>query len=282
MQTTSDRNLVRTETVGTRASWGGDAAVTVAAGFGYSKTSYSSPSLQAGDSTNKSADLGTYYHPGSTLTLGVALRYTRGDSDRAFLLSDGTYLANRTSGRNIDLSLNWRPTVQTGANARLSWTHQSSVGGGDGYSGLTGALGFTYMPTGKLSFTGQFSRDASTNGSFYNTFTGTTTTQPTVGLASNSSVSNSFSVGATYSATAKISATAGAQYRRSTQADSGNALVDGYRDELKSYSLGINWAIRRFWSLGCTASRVDRRLSGAFSDSYNGNTYSCSTQVTLR
>ncbi len=279
LQQTQGRNLVRNEQIGTRANWGGNGRITIGGGYGYSRTHYSTPTLLASDSTNQTTDIGAYYHPGETLTLGTALRYTRGESDRAFQLLDGTFVDSRTNGRNIDLSASWRPTAQTGANARVSFTNQDNAAGGEGFSGLTGELGFTYMPTGKVSFNGSLNRDASTNGDFYNTFNGTTN-QPTVGLASSSAVSNSVSLGATYLATAKISVTAGASYRRTTQDN--NAIVAGYRDTYKNYSLAANWSIRRFWSLGCSVGRVDRSLSGTFNDSYTGNIFSCSTQITLQ
>ena len=279
LEQTSGRNLVRTESIGTRANWGGNGTLTVGGGYGYSKTHYTQATLLAGDSNSQTADIGVYFHPGQTLALGTALRYTRSETDHAYVQSDGSYGSNTTNGRNIDLSVQWTPTALSSANARISWTNQSNSDGAQGYSGLTGGLGFTYAATGKLSFTGNYSRDAATNGTFYNTFTGSTTGQQTGGLASNNSVSNGFSVGANYSATAKVSVLANASYRRASQADGSGG---NYRDAYTDYSLGARWAIRRFWTLGCNLSRAERRLTGTIADSYNGNIYSCSTQVTLQ
>ena len=282
LQQTSGRNLVRGEGFGGRVNWGGNGKLTLGGGYGYSQTHYTTPTLLAGDSNTKTADIGIYLHPGETLTLGTAFRYTRSTTDRAFLLADGTYLSAQTNGRNLDLTASWHPTALSGVNARISRTSQSVSSGGQGFSGLTGELAANYAATGKLSFTGAFSRDASTNGTFYNTFTGTTTTQPTVGLAGSSAVSNTGTVGATYAATAKVSVVAGASYRRTTQGN-GSGVVNGdYRDAYTTYSLTANWAIRRFWSAGCSVSRAERRLAGSFNADYNGNIYSCSTQVTLR
>lgn len=289
LQTTSSDNLVRSQQVGARAAWGVNSAIAIQGGYAHNKTSYSAPSYQAGDSTDQTVDIGAYYQPGTTLTLGTALRYTRSNSQQSYVLPDGTFSDNRTNGRNIDLTANWRPTAQSGANARVSFTRQSnSASNGEGFSGLTGSLGFTYMPTGKLSFNGQLSRDASTNGNFYNTGTtvtpvnGTTTIAPTLGLAANSTVSNTASLGAAYSATAKISVTAGLQYTRSKQDQSGNVAIPSYNDHLTSESLGASWAIRRFWSAGCSVSHIKRQLTGSFLNDYTATTYGCSTQVTLR
>lgn len=289
LQTTSSDNLVKSQMYAARVAWGANATVAFQGGYSHNKTSYSTTSFLASGTVDQSADIGAYFQPGTTLTLGTALRYTRSNSQQAYVLADGTTVDNRTNGRNIDLSLNWRPTPRSGANARLSFTRQSnSAANGAGFSGLTGGLGFSYAPTGKLTLNGQLSHDASTNSNAYDnapfgqSINGTTITVQQSGLAANSTVSNSASLQANYSATAKVGITASVQYSRSRQDQSGGTAVPNYKDELTSGSLGATWSIRRYWSLGCSVSHIKRQLTGSFLNDYTATVYGCSTQLTLQ
>ncbi|MES3012817.1 MAG: hypothetical protein V4750_03685 [Pseudomonadota bacterium] len=269
------RNLVKTDQIGANIGWGGTGLLSVQGAWTHSRVRYSLPSQFASESSGDSGSLGTYYNISPDLTAGVAFRLTRTEQPQA--------VQSTSEGRNVDLSLNWRHSVQTGVNARLSWTHQTNAGGGNqDFDGLTGSLAATWAPTAKLGFSVAYNRDAGTNGTFFNVpaSSGPSGSMPaTTVLIQNSQVANSLSLGATYAATAKIGVTAGYTYRSAKVGDFANNTYD---DTLQSASLGASWAITRAWQLGCNLSHEKRDTGATLGVAYTANVIGCSAQFTLR
>ena len=276
---TTSRNLVKTDQVGANVAWGGTGLLSLQGSYTHSRARYSNQGAGNSDSSGDTGSIGANYNLSPSLSTGVALRLTRSDAA----------LSGSSDGRNIDLLVNWRYTVQTGVNARLSFTRQSNAGGGNqDFSGLTGSIAANYAPTGKLAFSLSYNRDAGTNGTFFNApvSTGTTTTVTPL-LFENSQVTDSIALGATYSATAKINVTAGYQYRKSritNNTAAGNVSVggDSYDDKLQTASLSASWAIARPWQLSCNLSHEKRDTSSTSAFSYTANVVSCSAQLTFR
>lgn len=276
---TTTRNLVKTDQIGANVNWGGTGLLSVQSTYSHSRARYSDQNSGNSNSSGDSASLGAYYSLSPAVTTGLALRFTRTDATAAN--------QNSSNGRNLDLSANWRYSPQTGANARLSWTRQSNSGSaGQEFSGLTGSLAANYAPTAKLGFNISYNRDAGTNGTFFNVpDTGGSTTAPV--LFENSQVSDSLALGASYAATAKISATAGYQYRKakiSNTAASGGASAGfgDYDDKLQTASLGVGWAISRGWQLGCNFLHEKRDVTSTPGYAYTANVIGCSASLSLR
>lgn len=271
----SGRNLVRSDQIGANIAWGGTGLLSVQGAYTHSRVRYSLPTQLASESSADSGSLGTYYNITPDLTAGVAVRLTRTDQPRA--------LQSSSEGRNLDLSVNWRYTVQTGVNARLSFTRQTNAGGSNqDFNGLTGSLSASYAPTAKLAFSAAYNRDAGTNGTFFNVPASNSpsgSTAATTVLIQNSQVANSLSLGATYAATAKIGVSAGYTYRSARVGDFAN---NTYNDKLQSASLGANWAITRAWQLGCNLSHEKRDTGATLGVAYTANVIGCSAQFTLR
>ena len=277
------RNLVKTDQISTGINWGGAGRLALFGNYGHSRVRYSDSSAQSlpGQSSGDTGSVGVNYNLGAEITLGVAGRFTRTRQPYAIpLVPDPTgpadYRADSTRGRNLDLLGSWRSTAQTNVNARLSWTRQTSDSGGQDFSGLTGSIGANYAPTGKLAFNASYSRDAGTNGQYFNSIdlqAGTRTTY----LSQNSSVSDSLGLGATYAATAKVNVSASAQYRRSHY-NSGVSTPE-FSDTYRLASLGANWAATRNASLGCNVSHENRNLTVT---SYSANVVGCTATITLR
>ena len=281
---TTNRNILKTQQLAARVLWGGVGAFNLNGAYAHSRVSYSETPIA--ESSQDSASVGGSYRIGPTLRLGADLRLSRAVAPNAFQTAPGVFTANTTDGRNLDFSADWRPSVQTGLNARLSWTRQTNSGINDrDFSGLTGGLSASYAPTSKLSFSASLSRDAGTNSSFFN-LANPNAGKPVTGLSENSQTADSLSLGAAYAATAKIGVTAGLQYRRSKVSDQtvvGNVVVaNDHDDSTRSASIGANYAIARNWSLACNLAYVSRDVSGRVPYSYNANTVSCSAQFVLR
>ena len=283
----TDRNLVRSDQIGANLAWGGTGLLSARGDYSHSRVRYTLPTQSGSNSSADSASLGGYYNLSPDLTAGVAYRVTRTVQP---LVSNGFGTASgqttSSDGRNIDLSLNWRYTPQTGVNARVSFTNQTNAGGtNQDFNGLTGSLAATYAPTAKLAFSLSYSRDAGTNGTFFNVpaSTGPGGSMPATSvLVQNSQVADSVALGATYAATAKIGVTAGYTYRNSRIGDASN---NTYNDKLQVASLGASWAITRAWLLGCNLSHEKRAAAGVVGgvgSNYSADVIGCSAQFTLR
>jgi len=311
VNTTSERNLVKTDQISTSVLWGG-AIVGLRGAYSHSRVRYSAPSYFFAESSADAGSTGIFYRLGPDIKLGTDVRLTRTVSPHAVftpaagldptdpnVIADPTnYSSNTVNGRNIDLTADWAVTPLSGINARLSWTRQSNSSAGSDldFSGLTGALAVRYAATGKLTFGAAFSRDAGANSSFFNVpsttstssgsgTTGTTATTTTV-LSQNTQTTNSYSLTAGYAATAKIRVNAAAQWARAKVLDaaliSGTTTVSEGSDASHTYSLGIDYTPARNWQLGCRVSHMSRTLTGTSGTAYSNNSTSCSAQFTLQ
>ena len=282
---TTDRNIAQTEQFGARVGWGGDAALTLNSAYSHSRVHYSAPAYETSESSQDSVSAGANYRVGATLGVGAALRLSRSVAPKGIQVAAGVFAQNTANGRNIDLLADWRPTAQASLGGRLSLTRQTNSGiSGRDFSGLTGSLNAGYTPTAKLSFNAALSRDAGANSGSFNLTNPVNATTATV-LSESSQVSNNVALGVAYAATAKISANAGANWRRTELVDSLAGGSVGRTDNQKSVSLGANYAITRAWSLACRVSHEQRDVSGnaaVAGFAYTANVVGCTTQFTLR
>jgi hypothetical protein len=283
-QVSTARNLLTTDQINAGVRWGGERALNLTANYSHSRVNYTNEPI--GNSTGDSASVGGNYLVGPSLRLGTALRYTHTNSPFGNQqLVDGTQSLSPLSSnsKNLDLLADWTYSVQTGLNARLSWTRQTNAGSeGRDFSGLTGDISAHYAPTAKLTFGAEYSRDAGTYGSFFNGGRGSVdNTAPTL-LSQNAQTTDTFSLNGRYAATAKIGVTAGATYRHSKTANpAGDAGGGDSTDRFESANLGVDYAIARNWQLACNVAHESRRQSFA-GFGYSDNSASCSAQVTLR
>ena len=286
-QPTTVRNLVKTDQVSASVRWGGAARLSVSGDYAHSRVSYSAATSQSSDSSADTGSIGTSYVVSPDLRVGAAVRLTRTVAPNGTQVTPTTFESTTSNGRNLDLTGDWQSTAQTGVNARLSWTRQTDSGAaGRDFSGLTGALSARYAPTAKLRFNASYSRDAGTNGSFFNVVAAQGSS-PTTGLYENSQVSDGLNLGASYAATAKIDVTAGYQYRKAKivsniSAGGGSAQTGDYTDTLRIATLGASWAIARAWSLSCSLSHENRDVGSVTAYAYSANVAACSAQFTLR
>ncbi len=299
----ASRNLERRKGLSGLARWGGDAAITVESRLGYSTLDYSAPEYVASESKNETGSLGLFYRPGSRTRLGVAARFDRTRAPQAVRLADGSFQANETRGRNLDLLGEYNNGNSITAGARLSYTRQTntSINNAD-FSGLTGNVNVSYRATGKISVNLAAARDAgfnSTSGAYSTlaavpalgttpTVPVTTVTAPGAFLYENNQVTNSLSLGATYAATAKINLSAGGRYSRarivssSAVTNAGSQAQVDVVDQSRSASLSANYAYSRNLTFDCVVSRERREVSGAFGYGYTADRANCAGQFTWR
>lgn len=291
---TSNSNLARTQSIDASATWGGAALLSLFATVGHAKVDYSAPENVTSNITQNSASVGFHISPGGPLRLGMALRETRTKTPQAVPLGiNGPFESNTSTGKNIDLLVDYRLSGIVNLNARLSRTEQTNsnanLAGAD-FSGLTGSLNVSYQATGKTSLSAYLSRDTGFNSSLLNTFQvtqvgGITVVSPLVGLYQSNEVTTAVGLNVSYLATAKISANAGVRYARakllsSIATASGTQIVPGSTDVGKSIYLGAGWNFARNWGLNCSVAHEVRDVSTQAAYSYTNDSVGCSAQYT--
>jgi len=288
----NDRSIVRTEQLATTVRWGGVGRLGLEGNYGHSRVHYADSSgtaaAAANDSTGDTASLGVNYNLNPDLRVGTAVRFVHTVVANGLVVPNSNPVAyddSVSNSRNLDLTTNWQLTAQTGVAARLSWTRQTYSGtSNQSFSGLTGSFSGRYAPTAKLSFTAAYSRDAGTNGSFFNVVpTNTPNSTQTTLLSEGSQVTDGYSLGANYAATAKINVTAGYDYRNAKIANAfaGTTLSD-YNDKFRIARLGVSYAITRSVQLSCNLSHETRDVSSTPGFAYSANVVGCSGTLTLR
>jgi opacity protein-like surface antigen len=285
------RNIANTDQLAASIRWGGEGLLTLEGNYQHSRVRYSAPEYISEESSGDTGSAGIFYRVGPTLRIGLAGRYTHTEAPYAIATvavptGPGDYQAEKSNGRNVDLTADWRYSEQTNVNARLSWTRQTFSGIQErNFSGLTGAIYANYAPTGKLTFNASFVRDAGINPTFFNVV-GAPSTAPNIGLSENSEVVNTAGIGVRYAATAKITANAKYQYRHAKIANTvgvaGATTTSEESDNLRIASLGITYDITRAWQVSCDIAHETRDISGTSGFSYSANVGGCAVQFVYR
>jgi len=287
---TATRNLETRQRASARLGWGGPSRLTLEGTVGYVSTDYSAPEFITSESHETTGSIGLYYNSGAYLRIGVAGRFehTRTPSSLLDPVS-GTYLPNTTDSRNLDLLIDYTIDQLVKTHARLSYTRQTnSLIATSNFSGFTGSLAVDWHPTAKTGVAFDVSRVAGFEANSLTRYavsqldTGLTLTPVPVVYQSNR-VTDSAGLAVTYSATAKVNATALARYQRARLAAAIEALdIPQDVDVSKTASLTLNYAITRAWNASCTIAYEKRDVTVLVSYSYTANTFGCGTQFVWR
>lgn len=230
--------------------------------LGYDHNSLILKSLPNRDSSQDTVSAGLRWAVGGKLTLGAGMRVTQGRQETI-------PVADETDRKDIDLSAIWAPGGASTFNARVSSTREKhSLASSAELSETTGAVSWSYRPTGKLSFNTSVSRDTGTETTFAST-TGEAAALP----VDNSRLSTSWALDTRYEFTGKISLNAGLRQRRGT-------LSGSQSESVKGYAFGVNYDPTRNISLNCNVGRESRTLSGA--NAYEVTIAGCTGELSLR
>lgn len=257
------KNLERRNETVARLRYGSASLLSLDTSFTHRNQNYSDPVYKFNALDQDAVSVGLTYRPRASLTLGTALRYTKGN-----------YRLERDFDRkDIDLTANWVPTGRSTLYARLSYGKRTSRNGISAFdfTGTTGQLKWSYQPTGKLSFVTSFNRDSGAESGFING-------QQAGTFGDESRLTNALSLNTTYTVTSKIRLDLNlyANHR---------SLVFGAskgHDALRSAMLVATYKPLRNLSLSCNAGRDSRSASGQVSFDYGNNSVSCSAQITLQ
>ena len=260
---TNAKNLERRNETVARLRYGGAALLSLDTSYTRRNQKYSDPAYRFNALNQDAVSVGLTYRPRDALTLGTALRFTRGQQQ-----------LNRDFDRkDVDLTANWVPTGLSSVNARLSYGKRTSRNGVSAFdfTGTTGQLKWTYQATGKLSFVSTFNRDSGAESGFMNG-------QQVGSFGDESRLTNALSLNTTYALTSKIRLDLNLYANRRSLA---SGVFRG-RDALHSATLAATYKPLRNLSLSCNAGRDSRSASGQVSFDYGNNSVSCSAQITLQ
>ncbi len=278
----SKKNIETLKQANARVQLGLVSLLSLEGSLAYRRVDYSAVEFATSEILQNTYSLGLKYRPSGLLTLGLAYRATRGEYPGVLLAgASGGSAAFRRN--DVDLTATWFATGLSTVNGRLSYGKQTSDAfAARDFSGATGSLGWTYVPTGKLTFNTSISRDTGAEASFSNP----SQTQ-LGGRIDNSRLTTTFDLNAVYVATAKIKVNAGFRSSQRTLSDeqtapSGAKLTLDGSDTLNSLSLGVNYEPARNWLLGCSASYETRSAKGGLSSDYDATIVNCSGKFTLQ
>ena len=242
----------------------------------HSQISYTADEYARSEVRQNAGSIGLTYRPSGALTLGSALRVTRGEYPNIPLPNGNSETFDR---QDLDLTATWVASGLSTINARLSYGRSSyeTLTKRD-TKGATGSLGWAWQPTGKLSFNTSFSRDSGTETSLF-----ALANNKGIAVGDNSVTTDTFALDAGYEATAKIRMNLGARYAKRKLVNDLTA-AEG-RDTVTSVTLGVSYALSRAWQMGCNAGQDTGKpsdTSTGVSTTYTTTTASCNVQFTIR
>lgn len=268
------RNLLRVDSAGVQATLGGVTRWSFDAGAAVARARYSEAAYARNDTNQSSLNAGVRFMPASGLTLRTGLRHANVRYPNS---------GNDVSRNDLDFSAVVDPGGASVFSSRVSFTREHQSASDRNLSNWTGALGWTWKPTGKLSSNLSLSRD-SNNGS-YDFTTGSINV-----ASSNSAVSTRLGLTVNWAATAKIAVSGNiAHTRRSLD----NALTVGTgvlpssaSDSTNSLGLNVQYELLRNVDLGCGLTWSERTVSSAsgstLTSPYSATTFGCFGQAMLR
>ncbi len=268
------RNLLKVNSASVQANLGLVTMWSFDAGAAVSRASYSEAVYARNNTNQMSINAGARVTPASGLTLRAGLRHANVSYPNA---------SNDVRRNDLDFSATVNPGGASVFNGRISLTreHQSLVD--RNLSNWTGALGWNWKPTGKLSTNLSLSRDSS-NGS-YDFSTGTIN----VG-SSNSTIATTLGLTTQWEVTSKIAMVGNLSHARRSLDNSltiGTGVTPASAsDSTNSLGLSVQYAVLRNVDLGCGVTWSERSVSStgatALTAPYSATTYSCFGQALLR
>ncbi len=279
------KNIINSAQADARVRLGLATQYAMEATIGYRQVNYSAIEYQRNEYHQTSGSLGLRYRPRTALDLGMALRLTQATYPRfAFDAVNQTWLSDKLTRQDIDLTANWVPNAISTVNVRLSptrTTYDRNTGGD--FSGLTGSVNWLWQPTGKTRLNSTLWRD--TGQSSYATTLGF----GVPGVVDYSQIATSVRFKGEQDVTGKIAATASLTYAHRTLIDTVRAPVLGVsnstngNDNTVTLALGGKWLATRSVQVGCDVHSEQRSSSNTqTSVPLRGNGVSCYGQIVLQ
>ena len=270
----TDRAVEQTRLAEATVRYGVTARSALRAGFAHRRVDYSIAAFENREYRQNVTSLGYQYGLERALTLGIGGRHTEGRTPRYDEPTPGTFVADRSKRRDVDLTAVWVPSALSTISARISATREEHSQAEEAdFSGTTGSLSWEYRPSGRLNLRTQLERDTGAESRFAN-FTGE---DPELSLESRRIVTSA-QLGARYELTGKTRLNARYRYARGKLTSTGG---DTGHDETQLYGLGIEYQPLRTLSLGCEAGQERRSTTSSLSFPYRATVALCSARLAI-
>jgi len=268
------KNLERSQEFLARGQYGLVSLLSLEASYVHRRLDYSAPEFAFQEFNQDAGRLGLLYRPGAALTLGIGGRHTKGEYPSA-VQTPGGVRADNFNRNDVDLTAQWVPTGQSTLRARLSYTKEKhDLVTSRNLSSSTGAIGWTYKPTAKLTFITDLIRDTGAETAFF-----ALGQSGSNGVGNFSELSNTVAVRASYEATAKIRLDASGRYvKRDLVNTQGPGFPASGSDKYGEAKIGITWMPTRTLTFACAGGREKRASTTLLSYSYAVNVASCLAQ----
>lgn len=249
--------------------------------FNHQQVDYSAAAFEYREYRQNLLRAGVRYTPSGLISLAASVRGTQGRYPRFARNLRGDFIADRYTGRNLDLSALYTPSGVSQFEARISLGSTSyERSSASDLSGATGQLAWIWRPTGKLRTETRLQRDRGQD-------------SVPVGFSASgrfadfSRASDTLSVAAHYELSAKVSLSAALTTSRRDLVDSrldllGNPVVRSGSDRSSIWQAGARWLPTRALTLGCDYSHERRRTDSTLSSDYSVSTLGCFGQMLLQ
>lgn len=230
------------------------------AGWAYRKRDFSAIEYSRFAFSQHSLQVGAYAKPGANLKVGIVGRKAKGKNPRYPVVVSGfpLLLENPYRRTDIDLTASWATGGSSQLDARVSRSRtRNDLLFVNSFSGTTGALAWSWLPTPKLQLRFNASRDT--------------------GVESRIQSSDIDRLYHTLGATANYELTGKLFLQASINRISNRRDSIGAYDNDATQSIGVRWAYSRSISLSCQAARSSRDSSVAIY-TYRANSLGCTGQ----
>ncbi|MET0334899.1 MAG: hypothetical protein ABW190_11555 [Rhizobacter sp.] len=270
-----ERNQVRSTSLGAQARLGLVTRWSFEAGVAGSESDYMGSEVNGRDVRQTAINAGLRYRPSTAVTTGLGVRRTEG---RYPNLATGVDEFTRD---DIDLTTTFNASGASTFNSRLSSTREKHTSQAlRDANGWTGALGWRWRPTGKLTTQLDLSHDRSVGQAALDS--------ALIGVeASDASEADSAALSVTWDATAKISIVPRVSYARrkldNTFTTGGTPTATG-TDTTVLGGLALNYTPFDALSLTCQVTQERRRTAGAgaVTVNYVATVAGCNAEFAIR
>lgn len=270
----TERAVERTQLTEATVRYGLTARSALQAGWAHRRVDYSIAEYDNREYRQNVTSLGYQYGLERALTLGIGGRYTEGRTPRYDEPAPGTFVADRSKRRDVDLTATWVPSALSTISARISATREEHSQADEAdFSGTTGSLSWEYLPSGRLSLNAQIARDTGAESRFAS-FTGQ---DPELNVESQR-ILTSAQLGARYELTGKTRLNARYRYARGKLS---NTSGDTGHDVTQLYGLGVEYEPLRTLRLACEAGQERRSTNSPLSFAYRATVALCSARLAI-
>lgn len=223
--------------------------------------------------------LGLRWRPSAATNFGLALRDTRGRYPKFRQIENGSLLADRFKQQGIDFTAGFQPSGVSAFDFRIGQNRTTyDLNQARDFSGVTGSLGWSWQPSGKVRLTTRLSRDTGQDSYSVAQFNVPATSEYT-------RVNDVLRLQADWDFSAKISFTGALQYVQRSVSNSVPAnSVSGFtdvsgKDRSNVLSFGGRWAPYRVFVLSCDALAEWRTATGQLVEPLRNYSVGCAGQL---